>query len=420
MKLFSPADSLTQYRFWLICICAGMLLFFTQVTVLFPVLPVYVTQRWGASAPVGLVVGALAAGLLLFRPWIGLLIDRWGRKPVLWLGLLIMICILPLYSWSPTPGWLMAVRILHGISQAAFATASQTLLADLVPAERRTAMMGYLAMSNTIGFSLGPLLGSVLFAASGFTTVLLVMAGLTALGFAISLPLPWLKTMRSAPINSAPINSAPLNSASINSAPISPASSAESALPQAIGFPWKPILSFPVRDATLFFFIGSFLHGGVVTFLPLFVPNSAAFYTINALTAVLIRFAMGRWGHLLSQRWIISLSLFCSGSAVLGLSLFPQGLVGWSILYGLGFGALFPVLSAIVSLSAAAAVRGRVYSVFLAGFDAGMTLGGAGGQPLMQVMSLGSLFTVLGSIGCGASWFAFRRFNRSLPPVENA
>lgn len=400
MKFFSPPDSLTQYRFWLICICVGMLLFFTQVTVLFPVLPVYVAQRWGASAPVGLVVGALAAGLLLFRPWIGLLIDRWGRKPILWLGLLIMICILPLYSWSPTPGWLMAVRILHGISQAAFATASQTLLADLVPAERRTAMMGYLAMSNTIGFSLGPLLGSVLFAVSGFTTVLLVMAGLTALGFAISLPLPWLKTLGSAPTNSAP--------------------SAESALPQAIGFPWKPILSFPVRDATLFFFIGSFLHGGVVTFLPLFVPDSAVFYTINALIAVLIRFAMGRWGHLLSQRWIISLSLFCSGSAVLGLSLFPQGLLGWSILYGLGFGALFPVLSAIVSLSAAAAVRGRVYSVFLAGFDAGMTLGGAGGQPLMQIMSLGSLFTVLGSLGCGASLFAFRRFNRALPPVENA
>jgi len=384
MPSIAESKPLWQYRLWLVCICAGMLLFFAQVAALYPVLPVYLIQRWGEDAPVGLVVGAMAAGLLCFRPWIGVLIDRWGRKPVLWLGLMMMIGILPLYGWSPNPVWLMGTRVLHGISQAALATASQTMLADLVPPKDRTAMLGYLAMSNTIGFSLGPLLGSYLFTTGGLTTLLLGQLGLTVLGLGISLPLPALRSPDRSPLDKA-------------STP---------------GFPWHYILRFPVRDATFIFFVGSFLHGAVITFLPLFVSTSALFYSLNAFVAILVRFGLGRWGARVPQRWIISLSIFCSGSALIGLSHFPEGLIFWSILYGLGFGMLFPVLSAIVSLAAPIEVRGRVYSFFLAGFDGGMTLGGAGIQPLTGLLPLGSLFAGLGVLGCGVSCVAFRRFSQ--------
>lgn len=373
-----------SHRLRLFCICAGMLVYFTQVTVLFPVLPLYVTQQWD-KASVGFVVGAMAAGLLCFRPVIGWLIDRWGRKPVMWMGLAILLAILPLYVWSPNPGWLMGVRVLHGISQAAFATASQTIMADLVPPPRRTALLGYLAMSNTIGFSLGPLLGSIVFAQGSFTAVMLLLAGLTVVGFLLSLPLPW----KSAP------------SVQV----------ADKAI--ARSFPWKIILQFPVRDATLLFFISSFLHGAVVTFLPLFVPNSAVFYSLNALVAVLVRFALGRWGNRISQQWVISLGILCSGLALVGLAIAPQFLILWSLIYGLGFGSLFPVLAGIVSLAAPAVVRGRVFSVFLAGFDGGMTLGGAGVQPLTQILPLSALFLMLGGIGCGVSLIALRQFHRS-------
>lgn len=373
---------LSSPRLWLVCICAGMLVYFTQVTVLFPVLPLYVTQRWHGAA-VGFVVGAMAAGLLCFRPWMGWLIDRWGRKPVLGLGLGLMLVILPLYLWSPTPLWLMGVRVLHGISQAAFATASQTMLVDLVTPERRTALLGYLAMSNTIGFSLGPLLGSLLFAQADFRTVILLMLSLTLLGILFCLPLPW----RSSPLPQ------------------------PTAQPPA--FPWKVILRFPVREATLLFLISSFLHGAVVTFLPLFVPNAALFYSLNALVAVLVRFGLGKWGNRISKRWVVSAGMFCSGTALLGLAIAPQLLLIWSLVYGLGFGSLFPILSAVVSLAAPVSVRGRVYSIFLAGFDSGMTLGGAGVQPLVQVASLSTLFLLLGGLGCSASLIAFRQFAQS-------
>jgi MFS family permease len=390
MRPFSP-NRPTTHRLWLLCICTGMLVYFTQVTILFPVLPLYVIERWDKGW-VSFVVSAMAAGLLCFRPLIGWLIDRWGRKPVLLMGLGIMLVILPLYVWSPTPLWLMGVRVLHGISQAAFATASQTMLVDLAPPERRTTLLGYLAMSNTIGFSLGPLLGSLVFAQVGFIPVVFLMAGLTVLGIILSLPLPWK-----------------------SSSTVQPKSQQEN-----YSFPWKIVLRFPVRDATLLFFIGSFLHGAVVTFLPLLIPNAALFYSLNALVAVLVRFGLGRWGSRTSTQWVVSLGILCSGTALIGLAVAPHYLILWSIVYGLGFGSLFPVLSAIVSLAAPETVRGRVYSIFLAGFDSGMTLGGAAVQPILQVLPLGTLFFLLGSIGCGVSAIAFRQFAQPIVVSESA
>lgn len=364
-------------------------MYFIQVTVLFPVLPLYVTGRWH-NASVGFVVGAMAAGLLCFRPLIGWLIDRWGRKPVLWLGLGIMLAIAPLYLWSPTPLWLMVVRVLHGISQAAFATASQTMLVDLVPPQHRTALLGYLAMSNTIGFSIGPLLGAFVLAQAGFSAVVALMAGLTVLGMILILPLPW--TL--------------------------PAAAKPSVDKEEQAFLGKVILRFPVRDATLLFFTSSFLHGAIVTFLPLFVPNAAVFYSLNALVAVLVRFGLGRWGSHISRQWVISLGMLCSGMGLIGLAIAPHFLILWSVIYGLGFGSLFPVLSAIVSLTAPATIRGRVYSIFLAGFDSGMTLGGAGVQPMVQVVPLSTVFLLLGGIGCGVSLLAFRQFSQSIEPLS--
>jgi MFS family permease len=386
LDAFRKKHSFPSDRLWPVCICAGMFLYFLQITLLFPVLPLYITDRW-PGAGVGFIVGAMAAGLLFFRPPIGWCIDRRGRKPVMMVGLGLMFVVAPLYVWSPNPFWFIVARVLHGISQAAFATASQTMLVDLTPPERRATWLGYLAMSNTIGFSLGPLSGSLLYDRAGFFPVVLLMVGLTLIGAIVSWPLPW---------------------------KFSPMNRPESSRGKT-SFPWRVLFGFPVREATLLFFLNSFLHGAIVTFLPLFVTNAALFFSLNALVAVPVRFALGRWGDRISKKWVVALGILCSGAAAIGLAIAPRYLLFWSLIYGLGFGSLFPVLSAIVSLAAPKAVRGRVYSVFLAGFDSGMTLGGAGVGILVGKWSIATVFILLGGVACGASPLAFDRFSRKLP-----
>jgi MFS family permease len=405
-----------------------MLVYFIQVTALFPVLPLYLTQEW-TNAPIGLVVAALAAGLLCFRPSIGWMIDRWGRKIVLWIGLGIMLIILPMYAWAPSPAWLIGIRIFHGTSQAAFATASQTMLADLVPPSQRTAMLGYLGMSNTIGFSIGPALGAWMFDGYGFSSVVTLQIGLTLLGVVITLPLPWLATRPLSKSKSIPaatdgassLHHGETHSTTKEAGSDAPIPAKAVAQPRQ-SFPWDIVSQFPVRDATLIFFVGSFLHGGVVTFLPLFISNAALFFSVNALVAIAVRFSLGRWGHRVSRRWVVSVSILLAGTALIGLALaqtLQEGggdrtIVLWAIVYGLGFAPTFPVLSAIVSLSAPMAVRGRVYSVFLAGFDSGMTFGGVGVQLLLAFFPLSSLFVMLGCLGWGTSLIAFRQFTQPI------
>ncbi len=373
-------------RFWIFCLCGGMFAFFAQATAFFPILPVYLTERWGSTAPVGLVVGAMAAGVLMLRPLIGMALDRWGRKPLLCLGLWVALLIQPLYLLAPSPEWLLPVRILHGLSQAGVATGSQTLLADLVSPERRAAMMGYLAMANTLGFAFGPWLGTRLYQAGGFQLFILGLLWLLILGILLGCVLPWLPPPQKPDF------------------PVADSFATPS--------PWSALLYFPVREATFLFLISSLLHGGLTTYLPLLVAETGDFYSLFALGAVVVRWALGQWSHRVSYRVLSTGAFCCSGLALIGIVWQPGWLSGWAILYSLGFGTVFPVLSAIVSLAVPPEQRGRVFSLFLMGFDSGMTLGSAGMGSLLGVAPLSGLFLSLGGVGLGGSWVAFRQFAR--------
>ncbi|MEN9224477.1 MAG: MFS transporter [Thermostichus sp. HHBFW_bins_43] len=379
-------------RLWILCLCGGMFAFFAQATAFFPILPVYLTARWGSEAPVGLVVGAMAAGVLMLRPLIGMALDRWGRKPLLCLGLLVALLIQPLYLLAPSPQWLLPVRILHGLSQAGVATGSQTLLADLVPPEKRAAMMGYLAMANTLGFAFGPWLGTRLYGAGGFKLFILGLLWLLILGILLGFVLPWLPPPQKPKVA--------LDEGSVPSSP------------------WSALLCFPVREATFLFLISSLLHGGLTTYLPLLVAETGDFYSLFALGAVFVRWALGQWGNRVSYRLLSTGAFCCSSLAVIGIVWQPGWLSGWAILYSLGFGTVFPVLSAIVSLAVPPEQRGRVYSLFLMGFDSGMTLGSAGMGSLVGIAPLSGLFLSWGGLGLGASWLAFRQFAHPIPVAE--
>ncbi|MGQ9837536.1 MAG: MFS transporter [Cyanobacteriota bacterium] len=379
-------------RLWIFCLCGGMFAFFAQATAFFPILPVYLTERWGATAPVGLVVGAMAAGVLMLRPFIGIALDRWGRKPLLMLGLLLALLIQPLYLLAPNPEWILPVRILHGLSQAGVATGAQTLLADLVLPERRAAMMGYLAMANTLGFAFGPWLGIRLYQAGGFEQFIVGLLWLPILGILLGIVLPWLPPLEK--------ENRPCSGIQTQSSP------------------WSALLYFPVREATFLFLISSLLHGGLTTYLPLLVTETGDFYSLFALGAVVVRWALGQWGHRVSYRVLSTTAFCCSSLALMGIVWQPGWLSSWAILYSLGFGTVFPVLSAIVSLAVPPEQRGRVYSLFLMGFDLGMTLGSAGMGSLLGFAPLSGLFLGWGGLGLVASWVAFRQFARPIPVIE--
>jgi DHA1 family tetracycline resistance protein-like MFS transporter len=97
----------------------------------------------------------------LFSPLIGVLSDRFGRRPVLILsgfGLGLDYIIMAL---APNLAWFFVGRILSGITSSSFATAA-AYVADVTPPERRAGAFGMVGAAWGIGFILGPAVGGVM------------------------------------------------------------------------------------------------------------------------------------------------------------------------------------------------------------------------------------------------------------------
>src|SRR2546430_7373426 len=110
------------------------------------------------TAIFGLLVTIFGLMQFLFSPLIGVLSDRYGRRPVLILsgfGLGIDYVIMAL---APNLEWFFIGRILSGITSSSYATAA-AYVADVTPVERRAGAFGMVGAMWGIGFILGPAIG---------------------------------------------------------------------------------------------------------------------------------------------------------------------------------------------------------------------------------------------------------------------
>jgi DHA1 family tetracycline resistance protein-like MFS transporter len=134
--------------------------------VIVPVLPKLIAQfehgDLGAAAKqLGVFAFIWAAMQFLFAPVLGVLSDRFGRRPVVLLSNLGLGFDYLLMAWAPTLNWLFLGRIISGITSATFPTAA-AYIADVTPEDRRAAKFGMLGAAFGLGFIIGPALGGLL------------------------------------------------------------------------------------------------------------------------------------------------------------------------------------------------------------------------------------------------------------------
>ena len=158
----------------------GISLWAVAQNVFFPYLLIYLqhylkleTMQSSLLVAIAILVG----GILMAYP-LGLLVDRWGRKPVALLAVLGEMAGLLLFSISRNFVLLVLTGILWLIPMTAWTIATQTWSKDLFPEDQRGQFAGYyLLFWVAIPMVLGPLTGGWLSAQYGIPTVINGQAG---------------------------------------------------------------------------------------------------------------------------------------------------------------------------------------------------------------------------------------------------
>jgi predicted MFS family arabinose efflux permease len=164
------------------------LCYFTAAGVAIFGLPLYVTGPIGGNdAWAGVAFGVFALSALVLRPIAGRLSDTLGRRPLLLGGALIAAASLALLAVADHIVVIIALRLLAGVGEAAFFVAGFAAIADLAPRARLGEALSYNSLGLYLGIALGPPLGELLVAMSGYVLAWTGAAVLAVVAAALAL-----------------------------------------------------------------------------------------------------------------------------------------------------------------------------------------------------------------------------------------
>jgi DHA1 family tetracycline resistance protein-like MFS transporter len=161
-----PAGSSRARRAGLIFIAITVCLDVISQSITFPILPrlcqeLLAGDRPSAARWVGLLEAAWSIAQFFAAPVLGMLSDRFGRRPVIVLSVFGVALEFAICALVPTVEWLLAARIVCGLTCGAQA-AAMAYVADVTPPEERTRSYGWLNAAAWTGVILGPALGGLL------------------------------------------------------------------------------------------------------------------------------------------------------------------------------------------------------------------------------------------------------------------
>lgn len=190
--MHSP-DRLTKREWRAAAGLAGI--YSTRMLGLFMILPVFALFAEtlpGATASLsGLAIGIYGLSQAMLQIPLGMLSDRWGRKPVIMMGLVMFAIGSVLASFATSIETIIIGRFLQG--SGAIAAATMALAADLTREEHRAKVNAAIGMSIGVSFLLAMILGPVIHAWQGISaifglTAVLAMLAMISLWFIVPNP----------------------------------------------------------------------------------------------------------------------------------------------------------------------------------------------------------------------------------------
>lgn len=157
-----PAQRKRAFTFILITLTLDAM----GIGLILPVMPDLIREVEGGTIGTaalwgGILATTFAVMQFIFGPILGSLSDRFGRRPVLLISLLIMTLDYLVMAVAGTVWLLFLTRVIGGITAATQSTAA-AFIADISKPEEKSANFGLIGAAFGAGFVLGPVVGGLL------------------------------------------------------------------------------------------------------------------------------------------------------------------------------------------------------------------------------------------------------------------
>jgi DHA1 family multidrug resistance protein-like MFS transporter len=166
------------------------IMFFTLVVmmlgfgIIIPIMPFYITKMGATGSTLGLLMATFSIMQFIFAPIWGSLSDRYGRKPIILVGILGNVLAQLMMGFATELWMLFAARTLGGILSSAALPTAMAFASDSTSPQERPAAMGLMGAAMSVGMVLGPGIGGLL-AGSSLSTPFFVAAGLSMIALVL-------------------------------------------------------------------------------------------------------------------------------------------------------------------------------------------------------------------------------------------
>lgn len=317
---------------------------------------VYSVDRFHASTGMaGLVSGIFIIGILIGRLVTGRIVEDIGSRKVLIAGTLFFIVTSVSYFTAVNLTLLVLIRFLHGVAYGVASTATGTIVAQIIPDERRGEGIGYYSMSQILATALGPLIGIMLSRRVDFSMIFLISSMIAAVSFGISFVIR------------------------------QPARKSSKQGPQQVvkGFRLSSFLESTAIPISIIVLIIGFIYSAVLSFISLYSKElhlektASFFFVVYAVMVIISRPFSGRLLDAKGMNFVVypCLSLFAIGMYVLGQTSQGITLLIAGAIIGLGYGNFLSCGQAISIKGAPSNRLGLATATYYIFLDVGFGIG---------------------------------------------
>ena len=338
---------------------------FVSLFQLLPSAPYRVIELGGSTATAGLFLGLLTYASAFSAPFSGAIADRVGQRRVLIVVSLILAGISASYAFMTSYKVMLAVVVVHGLFWSGLLSASSAYMAATIPPSRRAEGLGLWGLASVSAIAAAPALGFWVYR-HGWITLCVEIVSLNLLMTVIAWRLPHesqgVHESREPAHESRKVG----KSGRREVQPSGLASLVE----------WRVI----VLAVTLG--LVAFGYGGLTSFSALFADDlhispRSAFLSAMAAAMLVGRLTIGRSLDRIGHRKVLLpvLVMPAIGLLLLGITYGPLMFVTSGVVFGAGFGLMYPAFAAYVITHVPVARRGAAFGAIIAAFDTGLGTG---------------------------------------------